>query len=188
MKYALIVVDMLKDNVEVEEHGMIVKEAQRIVPGIQGLLQAFRKRGLPVIFACDSFLKEDLMFQGRLKPHSLRGSEGARVIDGLKPQPGELVMEKRSMSAFFRTDLDLTLRALQVDAIAVCGISTAVCVLFTAVDAVASGFRSVIVSDCSAAHKPEVHQTVLDLYGKGALYPVMRVLKKEELEPLLDNA
>lgn len=180
MRYAVVIVDMLKDNVEGAEHGAIAAEAQKIIPAVQRLLAHARAREMPVIFACDSFLPGDLMFQGRLRPHSLRGTAGAQVIDALRPLPGEMVMEKRSMSAFFRTDLDLTLRVLGVDGIAIAGISTAVCVLLTAFDAVASGFRSVILEDCCAAHKPEVHRQVLDLYRHGSLYPVMRVATLEE--------
>lgn len=180
-RYALIVVDMLRDNIETQEHSAIATEARKIIPNIKKLIAYARQEKMPVIYACDSFLEGDLLFQGRMQPHALRGTEGAQVIDELRPAAGEMVLEKRSMSAFFRTDLDLTLRTFGVDGILVTGISTAVCVLLTAFDAVASGFRAVIVEDCCAAHKPEVHDTVLNLYRKSGIYPVLKVANLEEL-------
>ena len=50
--------------------------------------------------------------------------------------PRDMVLPKRRFSAFFKTDLDQTLRTLDVDTVLVGGISTNFCVLTTALDAV----------------------------------------------------
>jgi len=178
---AVIVVDMIRDNVETPGHLGMAREAKAIIPGIQRLLVTARQKGWLVVFACDSFLPGDFIFQGRMRPHALRGTPGVEVIDELRPQRGEMVMEKRRMSAFFRTDLDLTLQVHGIRTVVVAGISTPVCVLMTALDAVSHGFRAVILEDCCAAHSPEVHQATVDLYRNTALRPLLSVLTLDQL-------
>ena len=180
-KHAVIVVDMLKDNLESEEHFGIAQEGRKIIPRIQVLLEIARTLGIPVIYACDSFLPGDFIFRGRMKPHSLRGTEGAKVIDELAPRPGDMILEKRRMSSFFKTDLDLTLNTLGVETILVTGIATPVCVLLTAMDGLSHGFKAVIVEDCAAAHKPEIHGATLGLYRKTGMYPLLRIMKLDEI-------
>jgi nicotinamidase-related amidase len=180
MKPAVIVVDMLKDNFREEAHLSITTEASRIVPIIKKLLDHGRRRAWPIIFACDSFLEGDFIFRGKMKPHSLRGTKGAQVIEDLNPLATDMVLEKRRLSAFFKTDLDQTLRTLGVDTVAIAGIATHVCVLMTAMDALSHDFHSVIIDDCCAAHRREVHRAVLELYRDFALCPLLRILSLEE--------
>jgi nicotinamidase/pyrazinamidase len=86
-----------------------------------------------------------------------------------------MVLEKRRFSAFFKTDLDQTLRTLGVDTVAVGGINTHFCVLATAFDAVCHDFYTVILEDLSATHKRELHQSFVDAYRHNVLYPLFRV-------------
>jgi nicotinamidase/pyrazinamidase len=170
MNPAIIVVDMLKDNFKKEAHFSITSEALQIISNIKRLLDHGRKRAWPIIFACDSFLEGDFIFQGRMKPHSLRGTKGAEVIGDLN----------RRFSAFFKTDLDQTLRTLTVDTVIVAGIATHVCVLMTAMDALSHDFHSIIIEDCCAAHRKEVHRTGLELYRDFPLHPLLRIVSLEE--------
>ena len=124
MKPAIIVVDMLKDNLKESSRNTYFQEGRTIIPNIQKLLEESRKREFTIIFACDSFLKDDFIFKGRMKVHSLRGTKGAEVVDDLKTEPTDIILPKRRFSAFFKTDLDQTLRVLGVDTIVVTGITT----------------------------------------------------------------
>ena len=72
--YALIVVDMIKDNVNTQRHGLLDQEATKIIPNILILTRTFRRHGEKVIFACDSFMKDDFIFGGRMRPHAIRGT------------------------------------------------------------------------------------------------------------------
>lgn len=176
MRYAALVVDMLKDSINTNEHFGISLEARKIVPNIQRLLDSTRQKGMPVIYACDSFMPEDFFFKGRMKPHSLRGTEGSKVIDELAPQKGDYVIEKRRMSAFFKTDLDITLRELGIDTIVVTGIATQYCVLLTALDGIQNGYKTIILDDCCASHKPELHQQVINTYRKTPFDPLWKII------------
>jgi nicotinamidase/pyrazinamidase len=180
MKPAIIIVDMVKDNFREEAQSPITREAQPIIPRINYLLQRGRTLGIPIIFACDSFLRDDFIFKGKMKPHSLRGTEGSEVTDQLEVHKGDIILPKRRFSAFFKTDLDQTLRTLRIDTVAVGGISTNVCVLMTVMDALCHDFKSILLEDCCAAHKREVHETTIENNRNFALYPLFRIMTSEE--------
>ncbi len=181
MKPALIIVDMLKDTFDKHPDAFITKEALKFVPTINRLSSMFRDRGFPVIFSCDSFLQSDFIFQGKMKPHSIRGTDGATVIDELKRETNDIVSQKRRFSAFFKTDLDQTLRTLGCDTVAVAGIATHICVLTTVLDAVASDFNAILLKDCCAAHTPEYHTGIIQIYKNSPIYPLIRILSSDEL-------
>jgi nicotinamidase-related amidase len=180
MKPAIIVVDMLKDNLKESPRNPYFQEGRTIIPNLQRLLEESRKRGLPIIFACDSFLEGDFIFKGRMKVHSLRGTKGAEVVDDLKPHPKDIILPKRRFSAFFKTDLDQTLRTLGVDTIVVTGMTTEVCVLMTVMDGLCHDFSVILLEDCSASRSKEFHQGCLNLYRDFALYPLLRVMTLDE--------
>ncbi|MGQ9646836.1 MAG: cysteine hydrolase family protein [Thermodesulfobacteriota bacterium] len=179
MKPAIIVVDMLKDNLKESSRNPYYGEGKAIVPSLQRLLGEGRKRGFPVVFACDSFLEGDFIFKGRMKVHSLRGTQGAEVIDDLKPQPKDIILPKRRFSAFFKTDLDQTLRMLGVDTIVVTGMTTEVCVLMTVMDGLSHDFSAILIEDCTASGNREFHLKCLSLYRDFALYPLLRIMTLE---------
>lgn len=175
MKPCVVVVDMIVDNL-MKEDG----EERRIVEPLKGFLEKARDLKIPVIFACDSFVETDFIFKGRMKKHAIRGTEGVRPYPELGPYPTDIVLEKRRFSAFFKTDLDQTLRTLGVDTVLLCGINTHFCVLATAFDALANDFEAIILEDLCAAFKREIHERTLDLYRNTALYPLFRVMKSED--------
>jgi len=171
---------MLKDNLKESSRNPYFQEGRAIIPNLQKLLGESRKRGFPIIFACDSFLKDDFIFKGKMKIHSLRGTEGAEVVDELKPEPTDIILPKRRFSAFFKTDLDQTLRVLGVDTIVVTGITTEVCVLMTVMDGLSHDFSVILLENCSASRSKEFHQECLHLYRDFALYPLLRIMTLEE--------
>lgn len=180
MRPAIIVVDMLKDNLKESPRNPFFQEGKAIIPNLQRLLEEGRKKGVPIIFACDSFLEGDFIFKGRMKIHSLRGTRGAEVIDELKPEPTDIILPKRRFSAFFKTDLDQTLRVLGIDTLVVTGITTEVCVLMTAMDGLCHDFSVILLEDCSASRNKTSHETCLSLYRDFALYPLLKIMTLED--------
>ena len=179
--YGLIVVDMIKDNVNTQRHGLLDQEATRIIPNILHLTRTFRRHGEKVVFACDSFMEDDFIFGGGMRPHAIRGTGGDQPIDELEMQSSDLFLAKRRMSSFHKTDLDQTLRTWQIHTVVVCGIVTNVCVLLTVMDAIQNDFRAVIVSDACACHKPEIHEMTLQSYSNLILFPLIRVMTASEI-------
>lgn len=180
MRPAVIVVDMLKDTLEGDHRYAIKPFALEIVPAVNRLTEAARNRSLPVIFAMDSFLRGDFLFQGRMKEHSIRGTKGAEVTDLLTQRASDIYLPKRRFSAFFKTDLDQTLRLHAVDTVVIAGIATHVCVLTTALDALSNDFRALIVEDCCASFNREIHEKTLEIYRKNPLHPLLRIARLDE--------
>ena len=180
MKPAIIVVDMLKDNLKESPRNPYFQVGKAMMPKLRRLLEEGRKKKFPIIFACDSFLEGDFIFKGKMKVHSIRGTKGAEVVDDLKPEPTDIILPKRRFSAFFKTDLDQTLRVLGVDTIIVSGITTEVCVLMTAMDGLCHDFSAIILEDCTASRSREFHQGCLNLYRDFALYPLLKIMTLEE--------
>ena len=173
-KLAVIVVDMLKGNISADS------PYRRIIPNLQRLVSSARQRDIPVIFANDSFMRGDFLFTGKMKPHCLRGTEGEQVVDELKPHDGDIVVPKRRLSAFFRTDLDITLRTLGVDTIAVCGIATPGCVLTTVFDGFSNDFSVIVLEDCCAAAQQPHHEAIVNILREMPLAPLISVMNLDE--------
>lgn len=186
MKPALIIVDMIKDNIQTRKHFGISSEAKKLVPDLALFIKYFREKGFPVVYANDSFLKNDFIFSGKIKEHAIRGTEGSRVIDSISPQEGDIVVNKLRFSAFYKTDLDQVLRRLGIDTVFVTGISTMWCVFLTAADALSNDFRAVIVEDLTACHKKEIHDTFVELYRGFPLYPLFRFMLYAEAMRFMD--
>ncbi len=187
MRPALIIVDMLKATFEGHPDTKIVAYAKEFLPRLNSMIDDFHARGFPVVFACDSFLHNDFIFRGRMPPHSLRGTRQEQVIDALHKSDQDFIVPKRRFSGFYKTDLDQTLRTESVDTALIAGIATHICILHTALDAVAHDFRAIILEDCCAAHRPEYHMPVLDIYRKTPLYPLLQVMTAQAARSYVQN-
>ncbi len=148
-----------------------------MIPHLRYTVDKCREMGVQIIFANDSYTENDWMFNF-MEKHAVRGTEEVRVIKELEPQKGDIIIEKRRFSAFFRTDLDITLKELDIDTVAVAGINTHVCVLSTLFDAISLNFNTVLLKDCCASPGEKIHDFILEIYGK--YLPGLRVLSSEE--------
>ena len=182
MKPAVIIVDMLEDSYGKERNPS--REEEKIVIPVRDFLKQCRELSVPIIFACDSFLPGDFIFRGRMKPHAIRGTTGVLPLSDLCIEKTDIILEKRRFSAFFKTDLDQTLRLFGVDTVVVGGINTHFCVLATAFDALCSDFNAIILEDMSAAYKQEIHASFMDAYRNNAIYPLFRIMTSSQF---LDN-
>ena len=58
----------------------------------------------------------------------IRGTWGAAIVDQLKPQEGDIYVEKPRFSAFFGTSLDSILKAYNIKYLLFTGCATNICV------------------------------------------------------------
>ncbi|MEW5920191.1 MAG: isochorismatase family cysteine hydrolase [Bacillota bacterium] len=185
-KPALLIIDMVKDNLDPDHPLPITPFAARIIPPINGLIHMFRKQGWPVVFSTDAFHEQDFIFTGRMKPHSLAGTRGAEIADGLDYRPEtDTWLPKPRFSAFFQTGLEKTLHRQCVTLCAVAGISTNFCVLATVMDALCHDFKAVLLEDCSAAFSQSIHEELLAVYRRNPLFPLFRVASSRDMEEIL---
>ncbi len=178
MKPAVIIVDMLEDSFVEPRNPR--REEEKIVEPMRVFLKTCRSLAIPIIFANDSFLREDFIFKGRLKPYAIRGTPGERVLHDLEPEPGDIILPKRRFSAFFKTDLDQTLRTHGLDTVAIGGINSHVCVMATALDAICHDFHTIMLEDLCAAYKREIHENAMNAHRSSSLYPLFRVMSSEQ--------
>lgn len=180
-KPALLIIDMVKDNFVDEKRLSVTLSAKQTIDPINHLIGNFREHQWPVVFSTDAFHKDDFIFTGRMKPHSIAGTTGAEVIDALDKKAQDLWLPKPRFSAFFNTDLNEWLKDREITLCAVAGIATNFCVLTTAMDALCHDFKAVILEDCSAAFSEKIHQQTLDNYRKNPLFPLFKILTSQEL-------
>lgn len=166
MKKAVVVIDMINDFVT---GTLKCERAERIILNIQRLLDFARTKRIPVIYTNDSHLP-GIDDEFELWPaHALVGTKGAEVIDQIKPEPGDYVLQKPRYSAFFGTSLDFLLRELKVDTLVLVGLVTNVCIQNTAADAFFLGYRIIILEDCVEAPTEEAQRSGIEymktIYG-----------------------
>jgi len=91
------------------------------------------------------------------------GSAGTEIHSALAPRPDEVVITKHRVSAFAGTDLDMILRANNIETLVFAGIATSGVVLSTLRHAADCDYRLVVAEDCCSDRDDEVH---LVLTGK----------------------
>ena len=171
---ALLIVDMQNDFVR-PGRPLCVAGAAATVPVIRQLLDHARAMAVPVFHIIRHYRPDGSDIETtRLEllrtagPLLVPGSEGAEVIDPLKPIDGEYVIVKPRFSAFFATHLDLVLRRLGVDHLLLCGTQYPACIRCTAFDAVSLGYATTVVTDATSAQTPVVADAnILDMQNAG---------------------
>lgn len=157
---ALLVIDMLNDFIKPEGSLYIGQAVGKVVSAIRSRLDFYRRNRDLVIFICDRHRDEDREFE-MFPPHCLEGEPGAKIIDELSPLPEERIIYKRRYSAFFGTELDLTLRESGVDELELAGVVTNICVLYTAADARMLNYRVSVYAEAVAGIDERSHQFAL---------------------------
>lgn len=142
------------------------------IPNIRRLVEAFRMLGRPVVYITHVLEPDyaDACFPyWRMPPDTdpleaqfiVVGTWGARIVDELKPAPGEKVVVKKGFNGFHRTPLEAILRNLGVTTCVMTGVTTCVCVSSTTRGGVERNFRMMFVSDSTAEIHREWHQAEL---------------------------
>src|SRR5262245_57309342 len=92
-----------------------------------------------------------------------KGSWGAEIVDELKPQPEDIVIEgKRGLDGFASTNLDFILRSRKIDTIALSGFLTNCCVESTMRTGYELGYNVITIKDCAATVSAEAHQGAIE--------------------------
>src|SRR4030066_1161853 len=137
---ALLVIDMLEDFVR-PGAPLEVPQTRKILPAIARRVARTRREGGIVVYVCDSHRKNDPEF-ARMgwPPHAVAGTKGAAVISEVAPEPGDVVVEKKTYSGFFRTTLQTVLPRTGIRSVSLSGCVTHICILYTAADAAMRGY------------------------------------------------
>lgn len=207
-KTALIVVDMQKYSVQKDyiayklmntvTPGILdyfASEVEKnVTPNLRKLIDFCHEVGIPVIYTkFSSFISDGSDLSKKNKninkiakkllgdvafPHISHPSSD--IIDELKPEDRDFVLQKNTSGTFMSTRLDSFLRNMDIETVLVSGVVTNFCVNSTALEAADYDFQVVIVEDCCAAWSPEIHQATLTSFGllRGFILTYEKVIKK----------
>ena len=106
----------------------------------------------PLFSSIKSSAQHQKLFQGTL---------GA-IHPALAPQDDDIVITKHRVDAFNGTDLEMILRASDIDTLILFGIATSGVVLSTLLHAADADYRTVVIRDCCADLDPEVHACLVE--------------------------
>jgi nicotinamidase-related amidase len=87
---------------------------------------------------------------------------GTEVHPAVAPQPGDIVVVKHRVGAFPATDLDMILRANDIETLVMFGIATSGVVLSTLRHAADADYRLVVLKDCCSDRDAEVHRVLVE--------------------------
>lgn len=174
---ALLVIDMQDEFVKPGWTPYWVPEATRQVPRIKTVIEACRRRGVPVIFTVFSrthrFLERPT--SGSVMPNrypELDIDQSGFFVEGrvwheLAPRADEVVIHKSSYGAFYDTPLETILRNLETTTVIISGTLTNYCCGTTARQAYERSFNVIFGSDINSADDPAMQEPELKVLRKG---------------------
>ena len=136
------------------DHAFSCEGMDTIIPSVQHLLDGARAKGVPVVYTTTAYDNVDGpypdsgLWQLKIPSEQLvTGTEAVAIDDRIAPVAGETVIVKKRASAFHGTLLAGFLRAARVDTVLLTGVTMSACVRNSAEDAIAEGFRPIVVRE-----------------------------------------
>lgn len=176
---ALMVIDMQNDFCAkdgwVDHLGVDYTPDRAPIEPLRALLPSLRRAGMPIVWV-NWGNRPDLgnmpanqihlykpkghgiglgdPLPGSGAPVLQKDSWAAAIVDELKPEPEDILVDKYRISGFWDTPLDGILRNLQTRTILFAGVNTDQCVMCSLQDANFLGYGCVLLSDCCATTSP----------------------------------
>jgi nicotinamidase-related amidase len=184
---ALLIVDMQRDfccaGGSFDRLGVDLSMYPPVIERIGELLEGARQSGVLPIFIQMTVLPNrasespaQIRFnlrlhdghRGQAEPlaYTVDGSEGQKLVPGLEPRDGELVVKKYRSSAFWGTNLALLLRSNGIKSVVVSGCTTEGCVESTARDAMFSDYYVVLATDAVGSDDRKQHDASMYLMAR----------------------
>jgi len=160
-KTALLIADFYRDMMTTLPHAI----DRKVVEKTQAVQKAARNAGILVCYSATVFRHGYIEISDRNKTFSQRKASGLPAIsdpmlvihEAVRPIEGEVVVGKHRVNALFGTDLDMTLRANNIETIILLGYATSGVVLSTTRYAADADYRIIIAEDCCSDSDIEVH-------------------------------
>ena len=145
-----------------------------LVERLRRAIDAARAASIRVIYVVVGFRNDYAEVSPRNRGFSAIAESGAftdgdanrEVHPSIAPQPGDIVVTKKRVSAFAGSDLDMVLRAQEIDHLVLSGISTSGVVLSTMRQAADLDFGLTVLADGCADGDDEVHRVLV-----GKIFP-----------------
>ncbi len=166
---ALLVMDVQRDVVAIADDG------SGYLPRLRRAIEGARAAGVPVVYVVMRLRADDALVSARNKAVAnvvraglfAEDAPGTQIHPDVAPEPGDVVVAKRRASAFSGSDLELVLRARDIDSVVLAGIATSAVVLSTACRAIDLDLGLTVLSDACLDTDPELHRVIT-----GNLFPL----------------
>lgn len=169
-KPVLLVIDMQRYFLDPDAPAYH-ESAQRIIPMVQALIDAFEDKGLPIFATWYASSDNDPMV--RWWGQSLNPQSRWAALDSRMRFPRSTVMlSKHLYGTFFSTDIDRRLKALDATSVVICGVMTDLCCETTAREAFHHGYDVYFVADGTATSNERLHVAALATLAHGFAYIV----------------
>ena len=158
---ALLVMDV--------QAGIVARFAQTgdFLTPISTAITAARAASIPVIYVMVSFrpgypeVSPNNKSFSAIKQQQSSIMTATEIHPAIAPQPADIVVTKRRVSAFSGSDLEVILRAQGITHLALCGIATSGVVLSTLREAADKDYQLTVLSDCCVDSDEEVQRVLL---------------------------
>jgi nicotinamidase-related amidase len=173
----LVIIDPQNDFLHLEgwyaEKGIDIGHMRRTIEPLKQLIKDCRAKNIPIVWTRHGTrgLEDGGPFM-RLRPFlaegGLRqGTWGYQVLEELGPREEDWYIEKTRLSAFYQTNLESVLRALNADTVLYTGVLTNQCVAATSKDSTFRDFKSIVVEDCTGTTFPHLHDPAIEMMRVG---------------------
>jgi nicotinamidase-related amidase len=165
-KMALLVMDV--------QVGIVTRYAQMgdvdFLTPISAAITAARAATIPVIYVHVAFRPGYPEVSSRNKAFSAIKQQQAslsavmtatEIHPAIAPQPTDIVVTKRRVSAFSGSDLEVVLRSQDISHLVLCGIATSGVVLSTLREAADKDYQLTVLADCCVDNDEEVQRVLL---------------------------
>jgi len=208
---AIIAIDLHRGHLDpnVATMPVPVEEGRRVLENTKKLFALARKYGIPIIHVILQIRQiSDYLTEASINPfwntvenvketltphkqsqifkHNILGRIQTEIMPEVAPQKSDYVINnKKRLSAFYGTDLEILLRTLKVDTLILVGVNTNTCVQCTAFEAFNRDFKVIVVSDCVASmYGEDLHEFALQNISRCIGW----VLNLQELENKIKEA
>lgn len=141
-----------------------------VIERINDVVTLARERDVPIIWSKERHRADgsdrgsELLWED--PTHTTCGTWGEDFVDELDVEtdaldPAEYVVEKRRYNLFHGTDLDHLLSHFAIDTVILTGVTTSVCVHYTAQGALERDYVFRTIEDCTADETAELHEAGL---------------------------
>lgn len=157
-----------------------MKDGDKVVPGLNRVINAFTKATLPIFFTRDWHPPNHMSFKARggpWPPHCVQGTQGAEFHPKLEVPSNAVIISKgidpdlEAYSGFQGTDLGKRLKELGVEKIILGGLATDYCVRESTLDALAIELKVDLLEDCIRGvnvRPGDAEKALQEIVSKGA--------------------
>jgi nicotinamidase-related amidase len=142
---------------------------KKLLPNIKSAIVAAHKKKIPVLYVKVTFRDGFPEVSSNNKSFSMIKERSALFANksmmdihpDIAPQANDIVVEKRRVSAFIGSDLEVILRSQKISHLVLCGIATSGVVLSTLREAADKDYQLSVLSDCCTDGDEEVHKVLM---------------------------